>query len=163
MQIDIITYTEEQYAAMTQEQLKEVRSAQSKKDKLKLKTEEFLQKERDALVEKGIFNSNLYDMIKKKAQKEFEDEVEFIRESLIFYLRYSVDPEGVGMEAPYEVDYAQSYETRYGVVKAYYETAYTDGEERVQAFKADKFAASYLGELYAPLYDYLLDMKKAGL
>lgn len=158
MTIDIITYTDEQYAAMTQEQIKEVRDAQAEKDELKLKLEETLQKERDALVKKGIFNSNLYQLIKNKLQKEFEANVEFIRESLVFFLRYSAHPDGSGLDAPYEVNYAQSYEARFNVVKTYYETTYTDGAERFEAFKLDKFALNYLGELYAPLYDYFLEM-----
>ena len=156
MNIDIITYSDEQYAAMTQEQLKEVRQAQEEKDDLKLKLEETLQKERDALVKKGIFNSNLYEMIKEKAQKEFEDKVAFIRECLVFYLRYSADPDGSGLDAPYEVNYALSYEARFNVVRSYYETEYTDGKERFEAFKLDRFALKYLGELYLPLYDYFL-------
>lgn len=156
MNIDIISYSEEQYAAMTQEQLKEVRQAQEEKDELKLKMEESLQRERDALVKKGIFNSNLYELIRKKAQKEFEDKVEFIREGLVFFLRYSADPDGTGIDAPYEVNYAQSYEARFNVVRSYYETEYTDGKERFDAFKMDRFALKYLGELYLPLYDYFL-------
>ena len=66
MTIDIVTYTDEQYAAMTAEQLKEVRDAQTEKDELKIELEDTLKAERAALVKKGIFNSNLYQMIKTK-------------------------------------------------------------------------------------------------
>ena len=72
MTIDIVTYTDEQYAAMTQEQLKEVRDAQTEKDELKIELEDTLKAERAALVKKGIFNSNLYQMIKTKLEKEYE-------------------------------------------------------------------------------------------
>ena len=157
MKIDIITYTDEQYAAMTQEQIKEVRDAQTEKDELKLKMEEELQRERDKLVKKGIFNSNLYQLMKDKLEKEFEDRVAFIRDCLTFFLRYSSHPNDSGLDAPYEVNYAQSYTARFNVLKAYYTTEFEDSAEAFEAFKLDKFALNYLGELYAPLYDYLLD------
>lgn len=155
MKIDIISYTDEQYAAMTQEQIKEVRDAQTEKDELKLKMLEDLQKERDKLVKKGIFNSNLYQLMKDKLENEFEDRVAFIRDCLIFFLRYSSHPNDSGLDAPYEVNYAQSYTARLTVVREYYMTEYTDAEERFEMFKLDKFAMRYLGELYAGLYDYL--------
>ena len=79
MKIDIVTYTDEQYAAMTQEQLKEVRDAQTEKDELRVKLDEELEREKNKLVKKGIYNSNLYQLMKDKLEKEFEDRVAFSR------------------------------------------------------------------------------------
>lgn len=155
MKIDIVTYTDEQYAAMTAEQLKEVRDAQTEKDELKIELEDTLKAERAALVKKGIFNSNLYQMIKTKLEKEYEARVDFIRECLLFFLQYSKDPNGAGIEAPYEVNYAQSYDARVQVVRQYYETAYPDPNERFRAFSLDGFALTYLGNRYKALHEYL--------
>ena len=154
MTIDIVTYTDEQYAAMTQEQLKEVRDAQTEKDELKIELEDTLKAKRAALVKKGIFNSDLYQLIKTKLEKEYEARVEFIRECLLFFLQYSKDPNGAGIEAPYEVNYAQSYDARVQVLRAYYETTYSDPNERFEAFKLDKFALTYLGNRYRALHEY---------
>ena len=54
--IDIISYTAEQFAALNEQQLKEVREAQRKKDNLTLALGEKLQAQKDELVKKGIFN-----------------------------------------------------------------------------------------------------------
>ena len=123
--------------------------------------EEDLQKERDKLVKKGIYNSNLYQLMKDKLEKEFEDRVAFIRDCLLFFLRYSSHPNDSGLDAPYEVNYAQSYEARFNVLKKYYTTEYEDPMEAFEAFKLDKFALNYLGELHAALYDYLRSLAGA--
>ena len=161
MKIDIVTYTDEQYAAMTQEQLKEVRDAQTEKDELRVKLDEELEREKNKLVKKGIYNSNLYQLMKDKLEKEFEDRVAFIRDCLLFFLRYSSHPNDSGLDAPYEVNYAQSYEARFNVLKNHYTTEYEDPMEAFEAFKLDKFALNYLGELHAALYDYLRSLAGA--
>ena len=63
-------------------------------------------------------------------------------------------------DAPYTINYAMTIEERLAVVRAYYESTYTDATERFEAFKADKVAPNYLGEEYAPLYDYYLALAK---
>ena len=153
MTIDIITYTDEQYAQMTNQQLEEVRKAQKSKDALARKLSENLYKEKYNLVEKGIFNSGLYQMIKQKLETEYAKQVELLREELLFYLKYSMSNEPI-TEAPYEVNYAHSFETRLTIVRQYYETTYPSATERFTAFKADGFAKGYLGECYSPLYTY---------
>ncbi|MBQ8309070.1 MAG: hypothetical protein IJX96_04475 [Clostridia bacterium] len=155
MIIDIISYTDAQYAALTEEQLLEVKSAQLKKNKLDLALEEAKLKEKHRLIDNGIFLSKTWALYCEKLQAEHDSEVENLRESLLFYLRFSAKAEteeesGVG----YTVDYALSIEERFAIVKQYYEINYTDETERFEAFKADKVAVAYLGELYAPLYDY---------
>ena len=154
MTIDIITYTEEQFAALTLEQIKEIREAQLKKDELTAKLEEEIQAQKDALTKKGIFNSNIFKLIRNKLLSEYEYEVELLRDGLTFYLKYSMQPDGSEVDAPYTVNFALSYEARFNIVKEYYETTYTDGAERFEAFRQDTFALRYLGELYTPLYAY---------
>ncbi len=156
MTIDIISYTSEQFAELSPEQLMEVKEAQVKKDRLKRKLDENVQKEKDKLVARGIFNSNLFELLKEKLTAEYDQEVLLIREGLLFYLLYT-DRGDVDGTPPYTVNYAHSYEKRFAVVKAYYEETYSNGTERFEAFAKDSFARGYLGELYAPLYDYFLE------
>ena len=159
MVIDIISYTDAQFAALTEEQLQEVRQAQLKKNRLKTALDEDLQKEKFRLIENGIFLSTIWYYVRWKLNRAYEREVENIREALLFYLRFGGKTETGEEESdsPYLVDYSLSDTERLKIVKDYYLSAYTDGEQRLEAFKEDKVAARYLGELYAPLYDYFLD------
>ena len=154
--IDIINFTDSQFAAMTRGQLQEITTAQQKKNRLQKKLRDALRKEKYRLVKNGLFHSDLYALTEERLTAEYENEVELIKQRLLFYLRYSMKPESstAVSNAPYKVDYALSDAERLSIVKGYYETAYTDGVERFEAFKNDKIARSYLGELYAPLYDY---------
>ncbi len=158
MVIDIISYTDQQFAALSEEQLLEVKEAQLKKNKLYLKLEKNLQKEKAKLSDNGILRSELWTLLHDELWAQYEAEVELIREGLLFYLRFSSKPSGEEEETvAYEVNYALTDTERFNIVKTYYETTYTDGAKRFEAFKADKVAPQYLGELYAPLYDYFLE------
>ena len=155
MTIDIISYTDEQYAELNDEQLLEVRSAQLKKNKLIESMEKNLQKEKERLVKNGIFTSNIWGMLQEKFAAKLETEITMLREALLFYLRFSSRPKTEEEEnAPYVVDYSLSYEDRLAIVKTYYEATYTNALERYSEFKADSVAKPYLGELYSPLHDY---------
>ena len=57
MVIDIISYTDAQFAALSEEQILEVKSAQLKKNKLDLNLEENLLKAKQRLIENGTFLS----------------------------------------------------------------------------------------------------------
>ena len=158
MTIDIISYTDEQFAALTTEQLLVVQQAQLKKNRLKAALDEDLQKEKFRLIDNGIFLSTIWELVQSRLQKAYNNEVASIRDSLLFYLRYAGKPDVGDMQsAPYEVDYSLTDNERFVIVKTYYETNYKDGDERFAAFKADSVAVRYLGELYAPLYDYFLE------
>ncbi len=159
MVIDIISYTDEQYAALTSAQLTEIREAQSKKNYLERQLRDRLQKEKDKLIKNGVFNSELFNLTKATLEEDCEADVNLVREGLLFYLRYSMRPDGTEtVEAPYIINYALSDEERLLIVKNYYETTYSDGKELFEAFLLDKVAPTYVGELYAPLYDHF----KAG-
>ncbi len=160
MTIDIIEFTDEQYAILTQEQIKEIREAQSKKDSLASALAERVQAQKDALVRRGIFNSPIFELIERRLTAEFEQRVALIRDSLLFYLKYSMQPNGSESDAPYTVNYALPYETRFTIVREYYETTYSDDVERFAAFRLDRLALGYLGELYEPLYMYFRELAR---
>lgn len=155
MIIDIISYNEQQYANMTNDQLSEVQSAQRKKDRLTAALEENLEKKKMQLVENGTYLSGMWTSIQEKLTKEYEREVEVLREQLLFYLQFSTGTEEE-KTAPYTLDYSLTSEERLYAVKDYYMSAYSNGKERFEAYKADTVAPNYLGELYASLYDYFL-------
>ncbi|MBR2647136.1 MAG: hypothetical protein IKD47_06240 [Clostridia bacterium] len=158
MEIDIISYTDAQYAALSEEQILEVKAAQMKKNRLAAKLSEDMQREKHRLVSAGIYFSPIWGLVQAKLQAAYDAEVENVRESLLFYLRFSGKPSEEETEnAPYDVDYSLSDTERYTQVKTYYERTYTDGAKRFAAFKADTVAKRYLGELYATLYDYFLE------
>ncbi len=153
MNIDIISYTDEQFAALSVEQLEQVREAQLKKNKLTAKLDKEKQEEKFRLVENGIFLSSIWDVYCQKLETEYEAEVETIREALLFYLRFSTKEEEES-SAPYTVNYALTMEERFAIVRQYYEYTYSDAKECYNAFIADPVAKTYLGELYSPLHDY---------
>lgn len=155
MTIDIISYTDEQYAQLTDEQLLEIRESQLKKNNLIENMENTLQKEKERLVKNGIFTSHIWGMLQTKLAEKLEAEITTLREALLFYLRFSTRAKTEEEEnAPYEVDYSLSDEERFAIVKGYYEETYADAEERYLAFKKDPVVSAYLGELYAPLHDH---------
>ena len=151
--IDIINFTEAQYAALTRGQLQEVKTSQQKKNRLYRILQEDLRKEKHKLVKNGLYNSEIYMLIEARLTAIYEEEVALIKENLLFYLRYSMKPSSTESVA-YEVDYTLSDTERMEVVKNYYMTCYTDAQARFDAFVADTVAPQYLGELYAPLHNY---------
>ena len=111
-----------------------------------------MRKEKYRLIDNGTYLSSMWPLIQEKLQKAYEQEVDLIRDALLFYLRFSLRPDA--SDSPYVVDYTLSEEERMYIVKDYYMEKYEDGGERFEAFKEDKVAKHYLGELYAPMYDY---------
>lgn len=154
MVIDIISYTEAQYAALNEEQLLEVKSAQLKKNTLDRKLQEDLETEKHRLVKNGIFDSKIWNLYKNKRQTAYNVEVEALRESLLFFLQYAAKPDQ-NASATYTVDYSLTMEERYNVVKEYYMTTYDQPNARLNAFLKDSVATAYLGEWYSTLYNYL--------
>ena len=158
MEIDIISYTDAQFAALTEEQLLQVKNAQLKKNRLAAALEKDLQREKQRLMDNGILFSSIWRCVQEKLQETYEQEEANIREGLLFYLRFAAKPEGSALEeVPYTVDYSLSNTERFEIVRDYYMDAYTDPSARFEKFKTDSVAMQYLGELYAPLYDYFLE------
>lgn len=151
MKIDVITFTDEQYATLTETQLQEVYKAQEKKDKLTWKLEEKKREEKNRLVKNGTFVSGIWEAYCNALEEQYEKEITFIREALLFYLRFSMK---TSEDAPYEVNYALSEMERASIVKQYYQQTYSNPKERFTAFTNDAVAVTYLGEMYAPLWDF---------
>ena len=160
MEIDIISYTEEQMAMLSNDQLLEVREGQVKKNDLERKLADDLRKADAEMLKNGTFQSTARLQKRAKLQADCEAEIEKIRDGLLFYLRYSYRPGSA--VSPYPLDYSLNDEQRVAVVKEYYMTTYTDGTERFNAFKEDQYARLYLGELYAPFWHFLKEAMEAG-
>ena len=159
MKIDIISFTDTQYAALTEEQIQEIKAAQLEKNRLERALTEAKLKEKHRLIERGIFLSGIWNNYQEKLQIEYDQKIESLRDSLLFYLRFSTKPDDYG--TGYTVDYDLPVEERLAIVRLYYESTYQDASERFQVFKEDKIAVVYLEDLYAPLYDrFLSDSKK---
>ena len=75
MHIDIISYTDVQFAALTEEQLLEVKNAQLKKNRLEDKLNEDLQKERQRLIENGIFLSTIFPEVERMLWEASQDSI----------------------------------------------------------------------------------------
>ena len=71
MTIDIISYTDEQFAKLTEEQLLEVQSAQLKKERLKTQLEENVAKRKNELLKQGIFRSDIFALCKAKLEEQY--------------------------------------------------------------------------------------------
>ena len=153
MVIDIINYTPAQYAEMTTEQIMEVREAQEKKNKLEKQLAQALFKAEKEHIERGTYHSTVYQKRVENLQAEHELAVENLREALVFYLQYGSRP--TQSANIYPIDFSLSYTERETMVREYYFDTYSDPIERFEAYKADRVALQYLGERYAPLYDYL--------
>ena len=158
MKIDIISYTATQYAALTEEQIQEIKAAQLEKNRLERALTEAKLKEKHRLIERGIFLSGIWNAYQEKLQTEYDQKIESLRDSLLFYLRFSTKPDAYG--TGYTVNYDLPVEERLAIVRQYYESTYPDASERFEAFKEDKVAVVYLEDLYAPLYDRFLSDAK---
>ena len=162
MVIDIIDFTDAQFAALSEEQILSVQEAQLKKNRLYKRLQEDFRAEKTRLVENGTFLSDIWDLYCARLQAEYDEEVTAIRNALLFYLRFASRPETGKDEYDYayNVDYSLNMPERYTIVRSYYTVTYTNPEERVTAFLQDEVAKVYLGEYYAMLYDYLLDLAR---
>jgi hypothetical protein len=154
MTIDVIHYTEEQYAQLNSEQLLEVRKVQTSKNRLLRRLEEEKLSEKYRLVKAGIFRSEIWENICARLQSAYDAEVEMLRDGLLFYLQYSGQQQNAG--AGYTVDYSLSIVDRTVLVKEYYIRTYSDVNQRFEAFKNDQLAPSYLCEAYSSLYQWFL-------
>ena len=151
MVIDIISYTDAQFAALSEEQILQVKAAQLKKNKLDGTLEKALLKEKQRLIENGTFLSDLFSLQEEKLRQNHALEVEQLRESLLFYLQFSGKLESAN--GLYDLDYSLDPYARFEMVKQAYINAYPDGEKRFAEYRADKYAITYLGEYYSPLYE----------
>ncbi len=158
MEIDIIAYSDLQLATLPADLVLKVQEAQVKKNRLERRYNEACMKEKMRLVSNGTFLSEIWEKHCEALKKAYDEEVNAIREGLLFLLRFIQKAEGE--TALYIVDYALTMEERYAVVKAYYENAYEDPQKRFDAFEKDEVAKAYLGEYYLTLFHYLSALVK---
>ncbi len=161
MIIDVISFTDAQYAALSEEQILEVKSVQTKVNKLRAKAETLEAEMKFKLLENGVGRSSALAYYTARETAKLEQEIDSLREGLLFYLRFSAKNESGEKDSPYTVDYSLTYEERFESVKVYYLATYTNAEERYVAFKADEVAVVYLGELYPGLHDYFKNLAEA--
>jgi len=160
MTIDIISYTDEQFAKLTQEQILEVRSAQLKKNTLTKQLQDKLNAERHRFAKNGMLLSSAWESFSENLTAEYEGKITQIRDALLFYLQFTMRPEEES--SPYPLDYSLSMEDRYYAVRDYYLATYSSAKERFNKFEEDDNAQSYLGEYYGVLHNYFKNIAEAG-
>lgn len=151
MEINIISFTSEQFSKLTNDQLADVKTAQMKKNRLEMELEREKRALKSKMLKNGMLRSEQYTLLMEELVERYGMEVENVRDGLLFYLQYSMKPSG---EAPYTVDYTLSMIDRLGIVRNYYDKNFTDKVQKYQAFTEDIVAVSYLGEFYPALKDY---------
>lgn len=161
MTIDIIQYTPEQFAELSSEEIMEVKRVQLSKNRLARNLEEKKRAAKYKLVAAGTYRSNIWQEICRELETAYEQEVENLRDGLLFYLQYGNQPYDQGI-APYRVDYSLSVVERAIIVREYYDSTYEDGQRRYEAFIADRVARSYVGEMYSGLRDYFYAYSDKG-
>ena len=102
MTIDIISFTDEQFAQLSEEQILEIENAQLEKNRLTQKLEEEKRTERFRLLKAGVFRSPVWEKLCAELDTGYQQEVENIRDGLLFYLRFAFRPDSGA--APYPVD-----------------------------------------------------------
>lgn len=151
MEIDIISYTDEQFASMTDEQILEVENVQLKKNRLTERLKEKKRGEKFRLL-KAAFSVREYGKTSAPHwRKAITKRWKASGTDCCFICASPLSRRGDS--APYTVDYSLTYEQRLAVVRGHYDSAYPDPKKKFEAFKGDKVALKYLGELYAPLYE----------
>ncbi len=159
MIIDIIDLTDSRYADLSPVQLAMVRTAQTKKNAI-------LEKEKSEIRE--LFYITLKNNIARSSARKREeqyisacakDEIDAVREDLLYQLAYEALGSEGNENGPYRYpenpNYSLSYSQRFLVVRSYYMQVTTDATARLEAYRMDTLARSYLGDFYQTLYDLL--------
>ena len=156
MKIDVIDYTKAQLDALKQRDLLLIKAAQLKKNALDRSFAEKKRKEKERLLDNGVFLSGLYEEFCQSAQAEYDDELEYLKESLVYDLLYKRKNEKE-YQAPYTIDFTLSEEERFKIVMDYYMYTYSDAEVRFEVFCKDTVAKLYVGDYYKALYDAMAE------
>ena len=157
MTIDIIDLTDEKYDELTEVQMVMVREAQRKKDAVLADAAQRKDAYYARLVENGTAHNTFYALTAARVDGEAEEEIEAIKEDLL----YQLESEALGDEGnengpyryPENPNYNLSSSQRFLAVREYYMQTYPDPEARLEAFYQDILAREYLGAFYLTLYD----------
>lgn len=157
MTFDILYYTDEELAQLSEVQMQLLRTAQKRKNDLERKMQNELTAFKKMLLTNGMKHSSLYPQKAAQLQEEFNYQVFNLREQLVYAMDLNTpfpDESDDREEVGYTVDYTLSYADRYALVRAYY-FAIDDPMERLNLYGADEVAKRYLGEYYTILYNVL--------
>ena len=161
MTFDIIPITEQEVKDLETVRLKLLRTAQQKKNELTHKLENELAEQKRLAYSNGMENSTLYTQITAELTKEYNYQVEIIKEQLLFNMSLGEPTTGDetggsnGGNNAYVVNYELSYMERYIEVRDYYLTI-EDPNERIAILREDEVARKYLGTYYNTLFNYLI-------
>lgn len=172
MEIDIIDLTDPEYSDLSPEGLELVHKAQRKKNEILKKVDEDIEEMFESLIDRHFERTTEFRQYKLFLNKKAEEEIEILKEDLVFDLAYKVKPSDSGSEEggggsegggesgdtyryPDNPDYSLGYSDRYQVVRKYYMNATSDPNVRLRAYSNDTLAKEYLGEFYQTLYDLL--------
>lgn len=158
MVIDIIDYNDAQYMQLGEVRLQRVREAQLEKNELLNQLARDKRREKYKLLKNGVYRSGIYESVCAELERQCQEQINVIRDSLLFYLRFAIREDLAGKDAPYPLDYSLSATERAEVVLEYYQTTYTNPNERYKAFIEDEFAAAYLGDMYYAVHDYIMSL-----
>lgn len=159
MTIDIIDLTTPEYANLSAVQMSMVRVAQAKKDKIMAKAQQDQVALETQFSINHITRSSALERYRQEIVTTAEEEVEVVREDLLYQLAY----EALGSEGnefgpyryPENPNYNLTYSQRFLVVRNYYMEVTSNAQARLEAYRMDSLARSYLGEFYQTLYDLL--------
>ncbi len=159
MKIDIIDLTDPKYADLSPVQLSMVRAAQSKKDKIVEELNTAVNGMYELLLANWNGRSSAYERETSVLQSKADNDVDAVREDLLYQLAYeSIGSEG-NENGPYRYpenpNYSLAYSQRFLVVRKYYMDVTTNPQARLEAYGMDTLARAYLGEFYQTLYDML--------
>ncbi len=159
MTIDIIDLTDPKYADLNAVQLAMVRAAQAEKNKAVAHCEEEIKELFYYFLGRNTARASALSEETEQLRTERDEEVERIREDLL----YRLATEALGNEGneygpyryPENPNYGLSYSQRFLIVREYYMSMAGDAASRLEAYRLDTLARTYLGDFYATLYDLL--------
>ena len=157
MEFDIIELTPQELKALSNVQMKMLRTAQQKKDALYRTADKEFATFKNIVMTNGMLQSTLLDSKRAELDKELEYQSALLADNLIYNMSLNAPDveEGDGDEsAGYIVDYSLPYTDRYIAVRDYY-LAIADHDERMALYNADKVARAYLGAYYSTLFNVL--------
>ncbi len=159
MTIDIIDLNDPQYADLSPVQLSMVRAAQAQKDKLLLAAEAEIRKLLLRMVERNTARASAREKEETRLRTEANAQVDAVREDLLYQLAYEAyqneGNENGRYRYPENPNYNLSYSQRFLVVRQYYMDVTSDPVARLDAYRMDSLARTYLGDFYQTLYDLL--------
>lgn len=166
MEFDILNLTEEELDALSVIQVNLLRTAQQTKNELFHEMEKKKEQFKITLANNNTGLSSLYYEKCQALEKEFDYQVEILRERLVYNMSLNEptvdeDTGGGGSpdtgDSPYPIDYSLEYIERYIIVRDYYLTI-EDPNERLALYQADEVAQRYLSVYYNTLYNYLTQL-----